>query len=170
MENQANRREGETVSQFELFEAYRRLPPFRRSVQNLMETLGQESPSRSYLVRLMTEQEWEERAVAYDREAEAMRLAEEREAAREMNERHIHFAKRLEEKAITAIEAVDPLSLGAQEARQYLEAGVKIERTARGEPESVVEQRVVQSQEEKALFFDRLRDVVREMLSENEES
>lgn len=150
------RLQAETEREFELFEAYRRLPVYRRTVANLAEILGSEAPGHAYLVRIMAENDWEKRAQAYDEDARIVREAQDKEERRVMKERHRKVARVLQDKGIAALETLDPHMIGPTEARQFIESGQKLERQSYDEPDQITEQRQTLSQEDKRAFFDEL--------------
>ena len=85
---------------------------------------------------------WRQRAEAWDEhERQKARDTHAREIA-EMNARHIQEAKALQAKAIERLKSLELTDLSASDTVRYLTEATKLERTARGEPESIEERRL----------------------------
>lgn len=98
--------------------------------------------------------DWNERAEAWDAHLEAERDAAHRSVAvapvyelAEMNRRHAGAATALLEKALAALELIEPEDLGPKDVLAYIVEAVKLERMARGESDTdssrAIEQEVV---------------------------
>jgi hypothetical protein len=59
-----------------------------------------------------------------------------------MNRRHIQEGQALQNRGIQALKALEAEHLSATEAARCIVDGTKLERTARGEPETIEEQRL----------------------------
>lgn len=136
----------ETSTAFEAFDIYRQLGPQARSVSATAERL---SKSVTTLKRWTMRWSWRERAIAWDMHlAEAARQAE-LDAVRDMRQREVNLGMamqaiggaRLQELA-DVIERGEVPELSVNEARQLVDVGLKLERRARGEPETITESRV----------------------------
>lgn len=88
----------------------------------------------STVLRLARRQCWEERFVALERPVKEAGDEMLRQAVQEMNERHIAVARTLVEKGAEALCLLQPSSVA--EALRLVETGAKLERQARGEPDS----------------------------------
>ena len=93
--------------------------------------------SESLLYRWSSRWLWQERCAAYDdhirREAELSQI----EKIKEMSARHIEKAMAAQSKAIRALNDLDPADLKPAEIIKWLVEGQRLERLARGEPETV---------------------------------
>jgi hypothetical protein len=85
---------------------------------------------------------WRERAEAWDeherRKAQAARVKD----IEEMNRRHIQEAQALQNKALQRLKALDLDDLSATDVLRYFVEATRLERTARGEPETIEERRL----------------------------
>jgi hypothetical protein len=85
---------------------------------------------------------WRERAEAWDELERQRARAAHAQAVDEMNRRHVQEGQALQNKGLQALKAMEPTRLSATEAVRCVVDGTKLERTARGEPETVHEQRL----------------------------
>lgn len=88
----------------------------------------------STVLRLARRQCWDKRLAALERPAQEAGDEQLRQAVQEMNERHIAVARKLVEKGAEALCLLEPSSVA--EALRLVETGAKLERQARGEPDS----------------------------------
>ena len=85
---------------------------------------------------------WRQRAEAWD-DYERQRAREAHaQAISEMNARYIQEAQALQSKGIQCLKALDANKLLPPDAMRFVTEGTKLERTARGEPESIEERRL----------------------------
>jgi hypothetical protein len=85
---------------------------------------------------------WRERALAWDEhERRQARDARARDIA-EMHTRHIQEAMALQAKAVERLQSLDVQNMSPGDVARFLTEAVKLERTARGEPEVVEERRL----------------------------
>jgi hypothetical protein len=85
---------------------------------------------------------WRERAEAWDEhERVQSRVAHAREIE-EMNSRHIQEAQALQNKAIQRLKSLNHEELSVAETLRFFVEATKLERTARGEPETIEERRL----------------------------
>jgi hypothetical protein len=85
---------------------------------------------------------WRERAEAWDEHEMRILRAARAQDVEEMNRRHIHEAQALQGKAIQRLKHLNPEDLSTGDVVRYFVEGTKLERTARGEPETIEECRV----------------------------
>src|SRR5262249_16136143 len=78
---------------------------------------------------------WDEQERRQAREAHAHELEE-------MNRRHIQEAQALQNKALQRLKALELDDLSATDVLRYFVEATKLERTARGEPETIEERRL----------------------------
>lgn len=131
------------------FQAFRDLPPPRRSPQNayLVYTghpyAGEDRPKLGGMGNgmgvwygLKRKWRWDERCTAFDRWKEKSQLEAERDgtlqAWKEMGERHAREAMALQQKALERLRTLNPEELSAAEVRQFLVQAATLERLARG--------------------------------------
>ena len=85
---------------------------------------------------------WRERAEAWDEHQRRQARLAHAQGIEEMNQRHIQEAKALQSIAIQRVKALAAEQLSAAEVLRYCIESAKLERTARGEPETIAEQRL----------------------------
>lgn len=138
------RQAGEPAESFDTFCTFKDLGRTRTLVKAAEET----GVRHSVLTIRSGKWRWYDRANAWDdhllREANAAEV----KAVREMRERHIRLAQHLQfvgggtiAKLAEAIQRNELVEITPAEARALVEAGAKLERLNRGEPETIVEQR-----------------------------
>jgi hypothetical protein len=85
---------------------------------------------------------WRERAEAWDeQERHQARAAHAREVD-EMNRRHIQEAQALQNKAVQRLRSLELDELSGADVLRFLVEATKLERTARGEPQTIEERRL----------------------------
>jgi hypothetical protein len=85
---------------------------------------------------------WRQRSEAWDAQQRHKAWeAQVREVA-DMNSRHIQEAQALQNKALQRLKALDLNDLSATDVLRYFVEATKLERTARGQPETIEEQRL----------------------------
>lgn len=157
----------ESPSQYELFSLYLKLPRHERSLDTLLERLPEDQRvPKSRLLKLAAEKEWDVRADDYDREADRAKEIAERMEIEAMRRRHAALGAELQKKAFEALQNLDPSSLPAAEVRQFAVEGAKLERAAKGEPDTIVENRNKTSAEDRAAVMDEVRRMVAELILE----
>jgi hypothetical protein len=85
---------------------------------------------------------WRERAEAWDEQARQKARAAHVRDVEEMNRRHIQEAQALQNKAVQRLKALELDDLSATDVLRYFVEATKLERTARGEPETIEERRL----------------------------
>jgi hypothetical protein len=142
-----DRQPGEPNLWYSRFECYRLAGPSR----SLLGTLNHERatkglPKKARVPgawnRALEHWRWRERAEAWDeqerRQAQAARVHE----VEDMNRRHIQESQVLQNKALQRLKALEPDDLSATDTLRFLVEAIKLERSARGEPETIEEQRL----------------------------
>lgn len=81
---------------------------------------------------------WTERCSAWDSHLDAQFRALIHEAQKSMARKHLRVSNLLYEKALAAVEAIDPQALSATETVRILDAFSKLQRFALGEPDSTI--------------------------------
>jgi hypothetical protein len=132
---------------FSRFERYRLAGPGRslRAVINVEQADKGEKRHRSIpgaWSRAATRWQWRERAEAWDEHERQQACAAHAREVEEMNSRHIQEAQALQNKAIQRLKSLDHEELSAVETLRYFVEATKLERTARGEPETIEERRL----------------------------
>lgn len=152
-----DRQPGETDHAWPTFVAYRDQPPGERSLAKLAQRFDK---SRQFLGQWSSKWEWVARCHAYDAWRDRQARAAEAAAVKAMRERHIQMAMSFQGAAALALNKIiaaektlgpdgkpGPLTLKPSEVKDLAELGVKLERLNRGEPEAIVEERVVPNAE-----------------------
>lgn len=141
---------GEGDKAFAAFIAYRDTPEKDRSIAKCVAAYyGGESAGKVRLwQRWSSQYRWQERVTAWkdeqDRIARETRLRE----IEAMNARHASEARALQQKAIERLKLLKPEDLTASLLLRYLIDAARLERSAMGEPDQIVEQRVKRSAED----------------------
>jgi hypothetical protein len=142
-----DRLEHETPKAFQAFLTYRDLGP-GRSVRAAYEhrtgkTLKGNPPA--HYGRWSADFGWYRRAAAYDDETARLNEQAQREAdasaIADMRKRHITAAMAAQQKALQALQKVDPTALTPNAIIRFLVQATKLERVARGEPATITEDR-----------------------------
>jgi hypothetical protein len=85
---------------------------------------------------------WRDRAEAWDEHDRQQARQAHAQDVEEMNRRHIHEAQALQNRAVQRLKSLDPSELSASDTLRYFVEATKLERTARGEPETIEERRL----------------------------
>jgi hypothetical protein len=154
-ENLWERMPGESSRAYARFCAYRDLGPGRSLMKLRRLHAGEDGWSRSALEQACQRWHWQARAAAWDDEQDRAQRQAQLEAIREMAERQARDGadmQRLARGAMAQWVKPDPdtgqlvltAKLRPSEVTNLLKVGVDIERTARGEPTVVTEERIRQ--------------------------
>jgi hypothetical protein len=141
------RQPGESNLWFSRFQRYLLAGPSRSllgTVNGERTEKGQEKQSKvpGSWNQAFTRWNWRERAEAWD-EHEMHRLQAARtQDVEEMNRRHIQEAQALQGKALQRLKDLHIEALSTGDVLRYLVEATKLERTARGEPETIEERRL----------------------------
>ena len=119
---------GESVKAFEAFARYRDLGAERSTTKVAAEL----KKSKSLMERWCSHWRWVERARLYEAFLDQQRQRALVQQVEEMLTRHTQYARWLQTKAASAIIDVKPAALTVEQARRYLETGIKVEREALG--------------------------------------
>jgi hypothetical protein len=141
------RQAGEPNRWFARFERYRLAGPSRSLLGTVHAELAEKGDKRQTKVpgawsRAAADWRWRQRAEAWDEQQRQLARAGHAQAVADMNQRHIQEAQALQSKAIQRLKALALDDLSATEVLRYLVEASKLERTARGEPESIAERRL----------------------------
>jgi hypothetical protein len=136
------RQPSETAAAFAAFRRYRDMDAEYRSVRKLVQTYPVKDRTAAKLRHLQTwsaAHHWVARALAWDeyrdRDARRTQIEEIRTMARE----HADAASRLVRKGLEALEKLKIEDMTPGEVVKFVVDGAKLERLARGEPESIVD-------------------------------
>jgi hypothetical protein len=137
-----DQRPGETARAFGAWVKYRDLGP-RRTLREAAEAFyGRTSAAlERQLDKWSSAFGWVARARAWDEHLDAEARRSQEDARRKMAERHAAEAVALQEMALRRLKAMKPDELAPAEVLRFLIEAAKLERLARGEPETVHEQR-----------------------------
>lgn len=136
------RRDSETPVAFAAFQVYRDLAA-ERTLAKAAAALGK---GHSVMEKWSGEHDWVERCLAWDRHLDEQGRRAAVAAVREMAERHAREAQELQNAAVRDLGKIarrqrnageEELVLTPDLVLRYVEIGARIERTARGEPDSI---------------------------------
>jgi hypothetical protein len=141
------RQPGEPNRWFARFERYRLAGPSRSLVGTVNAEQAEKGNKRQTKVpgawsRAAASWRWRQRAEAWDEQERQKARAAHAKNVEEMNHRHIQEAQALQNKAIQRLKSLELDDLSAADVVRYLVEATKLERTARGEPESIEERRL----------------------------
>lgn len=121
------RQKGESTQAFEAFSIYLEMGA-ERSLRAVTQKLLK---SYTLIGRWSRTHNWVERAAAYDAELNRQAYAAAAKRARKMADRHIRTALKMQEKALLALEELDPTDLSPRDMLAMLRDALKLEREAR---------------------------------------
>jgi hypothetical protein len=155
------RQPSESDRAFAAFCCYRDLGP-KRSVDEVGKRLygghlGRKRGATGRLQEWSSKWHWRERAAAWDAHLDCQTREAQERARKEMGERHAKVAVALQEKAIQRLKAMKPEELTSADLLRYFVEAARLERLARGEPESIQEQRGVVEHEHHIEVFARIQ-------------
>ncbi len=125
--NSWDRNKNETAKAYAAFCAYRNLG-INRSLTKVIQKYNGKYGNKTLLAKWSSQHNWVRRCYEYD-------VFQEKERRKELNayyvkmlKRHAKQARLIQEKALVALQKIDPETLTNNELIRYLEAGIKIER------------------------------------------
>jgi hypothetical protein len=139
------RRSGETPKAFAAFCAYRDTLPKDRSIAKCAAAYYGDTASVSKVnqwKRWSARYDWQARVKAWDDEQDRIALEKRLAEIEAMNARHAQEARALQQKAIERLQKLKPDDLTPGLLLRYLVDAARLERSAMGEPDQIVEQRV----------------------------
>jgi hypothetical protein len=138
-----DRQPRETAKAFAAFVVFRDLGPERSVLKAYRQKTGRKHAKQATGVwnGWATAFNWQSRVAAWDSHLDRQTREAQERARREMGERHAKVAVALQEKAIQRLKAMKPEELSSADLIRYAVEAAKLERLARGEPESIGEQR-----------------------------
>lgn len=123
------RQEGESVKAYEAFQVYLNLGE-TRSQRLVSEQL---SKSRQLISRWSANYQWVERVAAYENDLQRQAHAEAVKKARQMADRHISIAMKMQQKALQALKEMDPREINPKNLVAFIREATKLERENRTE-------------------------------------
>lgn len=123
------RQEGESVKAYEAFQRYLNLGE-TRSQRLVSEQL---SKSRQLISRWSANYQWVERVAAYENDLQRQAHAEAVKKARQMADRHISIAMKMQQKALQALKEMDPRDIDPKNLVAFIREATKLERENRTE-------------------------------------
>ena len=123
------RQEGESVKAYEAFQCYLNLGE-TRSPRLVSEQL---SKSRQLISRWSANYQWVERVAAYENDLQRQAHAEAVKKARQMADRHISIAMKMQQKALQALKEMDPRDIDPKNLVAFIREATKLERENRTE-------------------------------------
>jgi len=127
---------GESAKAYEAFCKYRDMPPGERSLREVARRLGK---SETLISRWSSRYRWVERVQAWDDEVDRKAREAHLRTVKEMRERHARYAVALQMKALDRLKQMDPDELEPLEVLKFIVEAAKLERLARGEPDTIQE-------------------------------
>lgn len=125
------RKAGESGPAYEAFCLYRNLPycdnPTGRSLAKVGAKLGK---STTLMERWSTAHEWGERCREYDNEIQREELEARKVAVKKMQQEHIATAGKMVQKAMAALEKLEPEDMKPRNILDFLKMGMDMERRA----------------------------------------
>jgi hypothetical protein len=145
-----DRQPGEPNLWYSRFERYRLAGPNRSLLGTVNGERSDKGATRKAKVpgswnRAFAQWRWRQRAEAWDEHERRMAQAARVQEIDEMNRRHIQEAQALQSKALQRLRSLDLDDLSAPDVLRYFVEATKLERTARGEPETIEERRLTGS-------------------------
>jgi hypothetical protein len=125
------RQEGESSKAYSAFCAYRDYG-VDRSIVKVVQKYSENVGSKAQLFRWSSKYDWVQRCNDFDIHTEKQRRKEIAAYLQLMSERHAQNARMLQDKALKALQGIDPSTLSNAELLKYLEAGMKMEKEAIG--------------------------------------
>lgn len=124
---------GETSKSFNAFQAFRDLGPLRTVRDAMKVVLGAVDPAAVNWSRWRTENQWDARAIAYDRHLDRIRQREHVKKVTEMTSRHAQISEAMQRKVVDRLKEIKAQELRPIDMIRWFETAVKIERLSRGE-------------------------------------
>jgi hypothetical protein len=130
------RQMGESIKAFKAFNEYLMMGD-ERSLAKVREKCGK---SLRLIERWSAKWRWVERVQAFEDDQARVKVKANLKAIKEMNERQVKIALVYQSKVLEHLKKLDSMTLTPALALRMFVESVKIERTARGETEAIVEQ------------------------------
>ena len=121
------RQEGESIKAFEAFTVYLEMGD-ERSLRAVGQRLGK---SRALMERWSRTYQWVERVASYDADVQRKAHAKAVDKRRKMVDRHISIALKMQEKALKALEQMDPADIDPKNLIAMLREATKLEQEMR---------------------------------------
>ena len=121
------RQEGESVKAFEAFTVFLEMG-VERSLRAVGQRLGK---SRALIERWSRTYQWVERVASYDADVQRKAHAKAVDKRRKMVDRHISIALKMQEKALKALEQMDPADIDPKNLLAMLREATKLEQEMR---------------------------------------
>ena len=121
------RQEGESVKAFEAFTVYLEMGD-ERSIREVAQRLAK---SRTLIGRWSVTYQWVERVAAFDADVQRKAHAKAVKKRRNMVDRHISIALKMQEKALMALEKLDPADIDPKNLIAMLREATKLEQEMR---------------------------------------
>lgn len=121
------RQEGESVKAFEAFTLYLEMGD-ERSIREVAQRLAK---SRTLIGRWSVTYQWVERVAAFDADVQRKAHAKAVKKRRNMVDRHISIALKMQEKALMALEQMDPADIDPKNLIAMLREATKLEQEMR---------------------------------------
>ena len=143
-----DRRPDETPRAYEVFRAYLKLGRKRSIVAAAVEIYGPERGRKkakweppSHVRAWSSRFEWVARAAAYDKHQDDKDWKVFQAERKRVNIQRARELREFQQAALEKLRAIDPEEMSPKDALDFYERTLKLERTIRGEPEAITEQR-----------------------------
>lgn len=140
------RQKGETQKAFAAFVVYRDLPGFQRSFRHAVDRQHGLKPGQAgyrsrynQLCKWSSKYKWVDRCREWDSYKDRVSREEQIDQVRSMHTRQATIAAALQQKAYERLKKIDPSILSPSMVIKWFVEAAKMERTARGEPETLHE-------------------------------
>lgn len=135
------KQEAESAKAYSAFITYRNMPAHERSLKRAVKLLfGRDISSKLRMFQTWSAKyRWVFRSQAWDIEVDRLVREKKIKEVEEMNTRHIKIAQAMQQKIIERLRELEAMELTAADLIAWLNAATKIERLARGEPETIEE-------------------------------
>lgn len=129
---------GESIKAFQAFATYRDLGD-GRSLRLVSQQVGK---SKALMDRWSSRWRWVERVKAWEHHRDAEGRKAELKAIKDMRARHAQEAVALQTKALERLKVLDASALTPNDVLRFFVEAAKLERVARGQPETITQQEV----------------------------
>lgn len=136
-----DRREDESGKAYLAFIGYRDMGTAKRSLKRLPSQIGRPDTYKPVVERWSVKYRWVERVTAWDDYQERVAREATLQEIEDMRKRHIQQSVGLQTKALQRLQTLTPSELSATNVLAFITEAIKIERLARGEPETILEER-----------------------------
>lgn len=140
---------GESARAFEAFQVYRDMGVNR----NIRAAAQQVGKSKTTIQKWSSNHKWVERVAAWDAEQDRITRQAQLDDIKKMRKRHADLASAMLVKAARALQRIPEDEIKAGDVSRMVDTAAKLERISRGDVETVVEERVGETQPTAVTFY-----------------